>query len=350
MSASLWKVYDKWRVITMKPVCYLLEDRMKPKKLVKKISLDLQYSFYLKRSYTGRGKLRDTFDENLLRQKSFLLEYGGNLDLFNGNTGVLHTQSVEHEWLFAGDLSDGLVTRELSKLSSLRAFLAVADLEIEVWEGKLLDDLEKTTVKVKQWVLQHNEKVLAIGLLNPLRGYQQAFDDLAGGVKKFGGRPFTGTDQLLQRLDVPIRSYRSKPKVSLGPEDTICLSVRSIVQPLFNVIRANEQGILNDFDTEFLHDYRVSFRKIRALVSLCKGVFADEEKTALLGELAELMKRTGQLRDLDVCILQKQRFLDLVPHAVHEGVNILLTILKRKGQKSINTSVRDFAIKNIENK
>ncbi|MBV5350427.1 CHAD domain-containing protein, partial [bacterium] len=46
-----------------------------------------------------------------------------------------------------------------------------------------------------------------------------------------------------------------------------------IVRAMLELIAANFAGIVNDLDTEFLHDYRICLRKIRSLLSLVKGVY-----------------------------------------------------------------------------
>jgi len=67
------------------------------------------------------------------------------------------------------------------------------------------------------------------------------------------------------------------------------------------IARQNEDGIKADYDTEFLHDYRVSLRKVRSVLSLFKG-----ENIALKQAFSDIMKGTNQLRDLDVYLLDKQ--------------------------------------------
>ncbi|MCX8955640.1 CHAD domain-containing protein, partial [Ruegeria sp. NA] len=72
-----------------------------------------------------------------------------------------------------------------------------------------------------------------------------------------------------------------------------------IIQTYLRVARQNEEGVIADIDTEFLHDYRVSLRKIRSVISLFKSVLSVAQTAELKRVFSDLMTRTVPLRDLD---------------------------------------------------
>jgi CHAD domain-containing protein len=66
--------------------------------------------------------------------------------------------------------------------------------------------------------------------------------------------------------------------------------------------RSFEFGVLNDLDPEQLHDYRVSLRRARSLLSSGRSVFPSAQRKELLDQLAEFGRVTSRVRDLDVLL------------------------------------------------
>jgi len=88
--------------------------------------------------------------------------------------------------------------------------------------------------------------------------------------------------------------------VKLHPDDTAFEAVTLIAQYLVRSIQQNEDGIIEDVDTEFLHQYRVSIRKLRSLLTLIEGVYPLEDSRRLKSAFGGYAKDTNDLRDLDV--------------------------------------------------
>ena len=57
----------------------------------------------------------------------------------------------------------------------------------------------------------------------------------------------------------------------------------------------DEPGIIGDYDTEFLHDYRVALRKVRSVLSLFQGVYSAKDTERLKLAVADVMKSTNKL-------------------------------------------------------
>lgn len=65
-------------------------------------------------------------------------------------------------------------------------------------------------------------------------------------------------------------------------------------------VRANEEAVLEGSDPEGVHQMRVALRRLRALVTAYKPIFADEVYTQLRGELRWLQQQLGPAREWDV--------------------------------------------------
>ncbi|MGE4294274.1 MAG: CHAD domain-containing protein [Campylobacterales bacterium] len=83
-----------------------------------------------------------------------------------------------------------------------------------------------------------------------------------------------------------------------------------IAQRLLEVMEANEAGVLADLDVEFLHDFRVSLRRTRSLLSQLRAVFAPAVFERWRAAFKETGTYSGEQRDLDVWLESLQRCAD----------------------------------------
>jgi CHAD domain-containing protein len=98
---------------------------------------------------------------------------------------------------------------------------------------------------------------------------------------------------------------------------------------LADIAEANVPGTLDDLDSEFLHDLRVSVRRARSVLRELRGVHPPAERAHLRDELRWVQGLSGPVRDLDVQLLEwdelmaalpEQRVADLAPlHACCSG-------------------------------
>ena len=85
---------------------------------------------------------------------------------------------------------------------------------------------------------------------------------------------------------------------------------------ILKIAESNVPGILDDLDTEFLHDYRICLRKVRSVLSLVKDVYPAEGTGRMRKILGDLARQTNRLRDLDVYLLARDEYRELVPPAL----------------------------------
>lgn len=82
----------------------------------------------------------------------------------------------------------------------------------------------------------------------------------------------------------------------------------------FDYARSLEQGVIEDLDPEFTHQYRVTLRRIRSLCLLLRELIPPFEQRILKRHLKIMMKKTNKLRDLDVFILGKKQYIEMLPN------------------------------------
>jgi CHAD domain-containing protein len=96
-----------------------------------------------------------------------------------------------------------------------------------------------------------------------------------------------------------------------------------------STIKSNIPGIIQDYDTEFLHDFRVATRRTRACLSQVKEAFPPEA-SEYNADFKKIAKQCNVLRDLDVYLLEKQNYYDLLPPHLHKGLDQYFTHIKRR--------------------
>ncbi|ENP8354207.1 CHAD domain-containing protein [Vibrio sp. B513a] len=82
----------------------------------------------------------------------------------------------------------------------------------------------------------------------------------------------------------------------------------------FDYARSLELGVIQDLDPEYTHQYRVTLRRIRSLCLLLRELIPPFEQRILKPHLKIMMKKTNKLRDLDVFILGKKQYIEMLPN------------------------------------
>jgi len=132
------------------------------------------------------------------------------------------------------------------------------------------------------------------------------------------------------RLIADYEEYDPKPEITISRDELAFQAANDIVSTYIGVARLNEQGIISDSDTEFLHDYRVSLRKVRSVISLFKGVYEQNQTLKLKQIFSALMAPTGRLRDLDVYFLEHDQYYDILPESLHDGLDIMFDLFAKE--------------------
>ncbi len=98
----------------------------------------------------------------------------------------------------------------------------------------------------------------------------------------------------------------------------------------FNYAKSLLGGVIIGQDPEFIHQYRVILRRIRSLCVLLGDIVSPFEQKLLKPNLKLLMKRTNLLRDLDVFLIDKPRYLTMLPEQKPSLENIFSIIKNRQ--------------------
>lgn len=239
---------------------------------------------------------------------------------------ALHEESTPGNCRFWQEFETEGMRTALQKLLGLRALAAVVegifrqqlhDLRNE--DGKVICRLEVRSVSTQK----PEKQLLQVCRVLPLRGYETEALEVTACLTGTGA---TVSEQhpvelLLQHSGNLPRRYTLRPDFGLAEATPARAAISSIVRTMLDLVHANLPGLLQDLDTEFLHDYRICLRKIRSLLSLVKGVYPAADLQQIRTMLGDLARRTNRLRDLDVYLLSREEYLDLLPPPFRPALN-----------------------------
>ncbi|WP_298848664.1 CHAD domain-containing protein [uncultured Ruegeria sp.] len=263
--------------------------------------------------------LLDCHDQSLRASGRVLIETNGVLQLWQNKRKPL-SQRGKGLGLFVQNLPHGPVQVALKGFPELRALIQIGAGKIAVKSLVVLDELQKTQVRGTIWFMTSSTGQAAIVRIQKLRGYERAYQKVCDAISDLPSGAL-GTEAFFAGLFPGMFTYQAKPEIRLGQTEPSIEVAADIIQTYLKVARQNEDGVIADIDTEFLHDYRVSLRKIRSVVSLFKGVFSQTQTAELKRVFSELMAPTGRMRDLDVYLLDKDMYFNLVPSKLHAGLH-----------------------------
>lgn len=98
------------------------------------------------------------------------------------------------------------------------------------------------------------------------------------------------------------RRPRKASPIALDPAWTAMQALRHIVLGCLAHMQANEQGVLDAGEAEYLHQLRVGLRRLRSCIGLLRFVASKQSHAGLADELRWLSGELGPARDWDVYV------------------------------------------------
>jgi CHAD domain-containing protein len=298
-----------------------------------------------------RGPLTfyDTFDWRLFRGGFWLAQKNGSLELLDLTTGDTIAQSpVDRLPVFAPDLPAGELKNKISGILDVRALIPLSVVNVETRTFRILDDEQKTIArlhlrKFRAGSGRSRGSRMTLVSIDPVRGYYRQARQLSGVFLKSGLERGLLSDiytSLLASAGKTPGDYSSKPDYRLEPGMRSDEAARLILRQLLGVIKANEKWIIEDIDSEFLHDYRVSIRRTRSALSQIRGVFPPEDVARFKADFAYLGNLTNALRDLDVYLVKESVYRSMLPETLRGDIDPLFNYLRRKRVQAHQAVVR----------
>lgn len=127
--------------------------------------------------------------------------------------------------------------------------------------------------------------------------------------------------------------YCSQFSMHLDPTETIVCAAQKIFLQLLATMERNIPGIVEDIDSEFLHDFRVALRRTRSLLGSLKNILAGSEMEFFRSEFQKIGLVTGPVRDFDVYLLEESGYHAMLPEGLQAGLTVFFKDLRRQRVK-----------------
>ncbi len=103
------------------------------------------------------------------------------------------------------------------------------------------------------------------------------------------------------------KDYSPKLHIQLAKNQRADIACQSLYSQLLKIIKNNEHGVINDTDTEFLHDFRTAVHRTQTGLRQLDNVFPESDQKYFLKFFDWLADISNDSRDLDVHLLNFQQ-------------------------------------------
>ncbi len=133
------------------------------------------------------------------------------------------------------------------------------------------------------------------------------------------------------------KSNETKESYDITAKMSVKEAMQMILISLLRKMSDNEQGVIDDTASDYLHHYRVSTRKARSAIHLIKGFFPEQCIKTYSYWFSRIAKATNKLRDMDVFLLSEHEFKSRLPLDMQSYLNPFFSYLSVARNTELNT-------------
>ena len=331
---------------------YTLPDGYNKQHLINKLAD--HYTIKKESAVAERLTIYDTFDWRLFNKSLVLYACGNRLFLRKlAKNKIMHNAEISTFPVFIWEFPDGELKHLLAPIIKIRALINLVAVNSRSIPYRILNADEKTVARLAYEEFQTSRKkdapVLATHLwLKPVKGYPKYARDLAKRIEAAGFTLSKVDDIYFKALAVVDKkpgSYTAKVNIQLDPDMRSDKATKAILRFLVQVMRINEANIEKDLDTEFLHDFRVAIRRTRSALGQIKYVFPTKTTDRFKKDFAFMGKLSNELRDLDVYLLNEDKYKAMLSPILRDDIDPLFDHLRKKRSKALQKVIRGLEAK-----
>ena len=136
---------------------------------------------------------------------------------------------------------------------------------------------------------------------------------------------------------------KAKKIKGIAPEKNLEECARRIITTQFHKMMTFKAGVIDGTDIEYVHDMRVTSRRLRAAMRNFADCFPRKKKFRRhLKRVERITSTLGDVRDLDVLIDRFKKNLQTVPEDAQIGVENLIKHLRQEREKKRVPMLRMF--------
>lgn len=187
-----------------------------------------------------------------------------------------------------------------------------------------------------------------------ITGQETALKSLASLLSTNFNFPPSQTSKLevaMARLKVEPIVKKVSEELKVKIDDRLDAALKKILTVEFNWFREQLPGVISDRDPEFVHQARVTTRRMRSALALFHDTLPGNTMSYLEEQLKWLGKLFGTVRDLDVFIINLTSYrgmLESFPKVRKDALETLVVKQRRAPLKELNEALRTRRYKIFE--
>jgi CHAD domain-containing protein len=311
-----------------KSITWVLPESLDPEPLVD--DFGKVFSSVSERPLSSGGTWFDTFDWRLYQHGFCLFHDRNTWYLFrhgSEDSVASLTRKGRPGPVFSRDFPPGRIRSILEPILEMRSLLPLVTCDSSASCLRVLNKDRKTVARVflEGHRLPEHDAVVRTVRVQGVRGYDKKYRAIREFFSNYGIRdrvdflyPFLKGVEFSGRRPL---DYSSKFVIKLKPDFSARKAMILIYTHLLGAMQQNEAGVLDDLDSEFLHDFRVAVRRTRSGLGQVGNVLPPDITGRTKKDFAWLGKVTGPTRDLDVYLLSEQNYRNRLPGSLQAGLD-----------------------------
>ena len=135
-----------------------------------------------------------------------------------------------------------------------------------------------------------------------------------------------------------------EPKIkNISPDETLETCARQIIMGYFCQMMSYKEGAKDGTDIEFVHEMRVTSRRLRAAMDNFADCFPEKPFKKHYKRVKAITRTMGAVRDLDVLITRFQRELDTLSEVEQTDIRGLIEHLQHQREEARKPMLMLFA-------
>ena len=140
------------------------------------------------------------------------------------------------------------------------------------------------------------------------------------------------------------RTMVIEPKIEdISPDETLEVCARLIIVNYFHQMMSYKEGAKDGSDIDFVHDMRVTSRRLRAAMDNFADCFPEKSFKKHYKKIKLITQTMGAVRDLDVLITRFEKELGTLPESEQPDLRKLIEHLQQEHEDARKPMLMLFA-------
>ena len=129
----------------------------------------------------------------------------------------------------------------------------------------------------------------------------------------------------------------------ISPDETLEVCARQIIVSYFHQMMSYKEGVKDGSDIEFVHEMRVTSRRLRAAMDNFADCFPEKSFKKHNKKIKLITQTMGAVRDLDVLIVRFEKEVGTLPKTEQSDIRKLIEHLQQEREDARKPMLKLFA-------